>query len=72
MSDTHLGCLLAKGIYPFHIFPEEIFFRTGPVVCLQVVRTVIAGGLLQSMEALVQAAPQAKQRQQTAALVPIK
>ncbi|CAL8463006.1 g2540 [Coccomyxa elongata] len=38
----------------------------------KIVRTVIAGGLLHSMETLVQAAPQAKQRQQTAALVPIK
>ena len=38
----------------------------------QIVRTVIAGGLLRSLEPLLQATSQAKQRQQATALAPIR
>ena len=39
---------------------------------VQIVRTVIAGGLLRSVEPILQAPSMAKQRQQAAALAPIK
>ena len=39
---------------------------------VQIVRTVVAGGLLRSVEPILQATAMAKQRQQAAALAPIK
>ena len=41
-------------------------------VALQIVRTIVAGGLLRSVEPILQATALAKQRQQAAALAPIK
>lgn len=41
-------------------------------MAVQIVRIVIAGGLLRSVEPILQATAQAKQRQQAAALAPIK
>ena len=39
---------------------------------MQIVRVVIAGGILRSVEPILQATSMAKQRQQAAALAPIK
>ena len=41
-------------------------------VAPQIVRTIVAGGLLRSVEPILQATALAKQRQQAAALAPIK